>query len=183
MSLLKKINKIIDASIVDFTIMIAEKYGLDHTEILDIWKDVVSTKVKKKAKSAFHVFAAELRIVLREKNPDMTFGQLSTEISKRWKLLSDAEKATYAPKKKDEIIVTAPMNESKTKSKLLNEATKSLEFSPFNTMDIVDQELEKFQAMKTKDLITLCKEKFLKTGNRDTMINQLYKHQLNHSDD
>lgn len=129
MSLIKKITKVIDATIDDFTRLIAEKYGLDQIELLDTWKEVVTNKNQKpkKPKSAYQVFAAEQRKILKEEYPDITFGQIATETGKRWQLLDYEEKAAYAPNKEDATVVPVKKTEvsapkAKSKADLLKVA-------------------------------------------------------------
>ena len=45
--------------------------------------------------SGYMLFCKEQRPIVKEENPDMTFGELGKELGKRWKALSDADKEGY----------------------------------------------------------------------------------------
>lgn len=238
MSLNKKIMKAIDASILDLHLLLVErfgldKYGIDKDDLLQAWKEASTAKSKgKKPKSAYQAFAAEQRVLLKQENPAITFGQIATETSKRWKLLDADEKAAYAVGKKSPVVheAASPVgHKSKTKAELLKvaesmglelpksttknkimEAIKEAEeveesassaseiaespvavseASPVDTTKLIESEneespvvseeeeedeLEKYKAMKTKDLSALCKEKGLaSTGNKEVLIRRL----------
>eukprot|EP00584_Thalassiosira_punctigera_P006296 CAMPEP_0172528858 /NCGR_PEP_ID=MMETSP1067-20121228/3092_1 /TAXON_ID=265564 ORGANISM="Thalassiosira punctigera, Strain Tpunct2005C2" /NCGR_SAMPLE_ID=MMETSP1067 /ASSEMBLY_ACC=CAM_ASM_000444 /LENGTH=67 /DNA_ID=CAMNT_0013312825 /DNA_START=127 /DNA_END=330 /DNA_ORIENTATION=+ len=50
---------------------------------------------KKKKLSSYMLFAKETRPKVIEENPDFTFGEVGKELGKRWRALSDEEKAEY----------------------------------------------------------------------------------------
>jgi len=41
------------------------------------------------------LFAKETRPKVKEENPDITFGEVGKELGKRWRALTDEEKAEY----------------------------------------------------------------------------------------
>lgn len=98
MALINKIAKQIEASVVEFTELIATKYNLDQDVLMEMWTDITKMKSKSKPKkmSAYQVFSAEQRKLLKDMNPAISFGEISKEIGKRWKSLSAAQKAVYA---------------------------------------------------------------------------------------
>ena len=97
MSLLKKIGKNIDSSILDFVKEISSRYDIDQNELMDIWKktDGGSSIKKPKKKTAYQNFSNIIRKQIKDENPDFDFGQISKEISKKWKEMDDSEKNTY----------------------------------------------------------------------------------------
>ncbi|NBV51660.1 DUF1014 domain-containing protein, partial [bacterium] len=105
-----------------------DKYGIDENDLLEAFKEVWSAKPKdekpKKPKSAYQAFAAQQRVLLKEENPGITFGQIATETSKRWKALTAEEKAAYASEapKKPESSASPAAHKAKSKSDLLKEA-------------------------------------------------------------
>jgi hypothetical protein len=98
---MNKIAKNIETSVLEFTRLIAEKYDLQQDILMDMWTDVTKMKTKaskaKKPQSAYQIFSAEQRKLIKEMEPNMTFGDVAKEIGTRWRELSSKEKAAYAP--------------------------------------------------------------------------------------
>lgn len=61
------------------------------------WKDdtKLQKKTKKKRKNAYTVFSSKYRNIVKQKNPDKKFGEISKIIGQKWKDLSPEEKLTY----------------------------------------------------------------------------------------
>lgn len=106
---MNKLAKNIEGFVLEYTRAIAEKYDLQQDDLMEMWTEVTKMKTKaaqaKKPRSAYQVFSAEQRKLLKEEYPDMAFGDIAKEIGKRWSDLSAKEKAAYAenqttPKKK-----------------------------------------------------------------------------------
>lgn len=116
MSLIKKISKSIDASIDDFCSTIATKYDLDKEELVKLWHENGGSKKSKtiKKRSAYVNYSTYIRSVILEENPEITFGEISKETSKRWKLLSEEEKEQY--KSNDSESVNAQVAPKKQKA-------------------------------------------------------------------
>lgn len=99
MSLIKKITKTIDASINDFCATLAEKFDLNVDELLEIWKQNAGSSTAKtktvKKRSAYVNYSMHLRPILLKENPDLSFGKISAETSKRWKQMTEDEKLKY----------------------------------------------------------------------------------------
>lgn len=96
MSLLKKISKDIDASILEFCKEIALQYDIDQDDLLNLWEKTNQNSTKKpKKRTAYQNFSSLIRNDVCEENPDFTFGEISKEIGKRWKLLSASQKKKY----------------------------------------------------------------------------------------
>lgn len=78
---------------------------LNMEEVQQIWKKVSGTTSKsvgeimlnqpKKKKSAYQNFFAEIRKKITEENPGIKFGEISKEVSKKWKDLSIEEKKQF----------------------------------------------------------------------------------------
>eukprot|EP00571_Detonula_confervacea_P014304 CAMPEP_0172301090 /NCGR_PEP_ID=MMETSP1058-20130122/3041_1 /TAXON_ID=83371 /ORGANISM="Detonula confervacea, Strain CCMP 353" /LENGTH=69 /DNA_ID=CAMNT_0013011087 /DNA_START=56 /DNA_END=265 /DNA_ORIENTATION=+ len=49
----------------------------------------------KKKLSNYMIFAKETRPTIKEELPDLTFGEVGKELGKRWRALTDDEKAAY----------------------------------------------------------------------------------------
>jgi len=164
MSLIKKISKSIDASIDDFCSAIATKFDLDKDELVKLWAENGGSKKIKtvKKRSAYVNYSAHIRSVILEENPEITFGEISKETSKRWKLLSEEEKEQY--KSKESESVTAKASAPK-KSKASKRAKDSNDFG----------------SKKVAELKALCKDKGLPVkGTKQELIDRLLE---NPSDD
>ena len=131
MSLIKKITKTIDASINDFCATLAEKFDLNVDELLEIWKQNGGSSTTKsktvKKRSAYVNYSMYLRPILLEENPDMTFGEISGETSKRWKLMSAEEKLEYHSSDGGESAETQAPKETKPKKKSSPKKKKSVQ--------------------------------------------------------
>ena len=149
MSLIKKINKSIEASVADFCSAIASKYELDKDELVQLWQESVSKKNKTvKKRSAYVNYSTKIRSSIIESNPDITFGEISKEISKRWKELSDAEKEKF--KENDASSDKAQANSVKVSKK------------------------NGFGSKKVSELKSLCKDKGLSVnGSKTDLIERL----------
>lgn len=56
------------------------------------------SKAEKKTKrtpSAYLFFAKETRVTIKEKNPELTFGEVSKAVGEAWKGLSEEEKMPF----------------------------------------------------------------------------------------
>jgi hypothetical protein len=104
MALYKKINKVIDASIQDFCKTISTKYNVNEKELYEIWCSTNDENVSKKPKkkSGYVEFQIKIRPQVKEEMPHLNFGEISKEISKRWKALSTEEKNQYKDKKMED---------------------------------------------------------------------------------
>lgn len=94
-------QKMVDATVEEFCRRLAEKHeGLNVEEMMGLWKETAKAPKKKdgkpKKKSAYMNFSQATRLLLRSEKPDLKFGEISTEVSRRWKALSDEEKSKYA---------------------------------------------------------------------------------------
>jgi len=104
MSLLRKISKHLDGAAACFIKTIAEKYNLEETELESIWTETTKMRLGGKngrGQTPYNHFCASERTKVLAVHPDMTFSALSTHLAASWKVLSDAEKATYAVESND----------------------------------------------------------------------------------
>lgn len=119
MSLIKKISKSIDASIDDFCSTIAARFDLNKDDLVKLWSESNGSKKNKTAKkrSAYVNYCAHIRSVILEENPNITFGEVSKETSKRWKLLSDEEKDQFKSFDNESVLaqVSLPKNSKSAK--------------------------------------------------------------------
>jgi hypothetical protein len=163
MSLIKKITKTIDISINDFCATLAEKFDLDKEELLEIWKqNVGSSSVKSKTvkkRSAYVNYSMYLRPILLEENPDMTFGEISGETSKRWKIMSADEKLEY--------------QSTEVKGKSV-ETKLDKKFSPKNKFTVKESDPNDLDSKKVAELKEMCKAKGLALkGTKAELIERL----------
>ena len=102
-SLMKKITRDITSSVTAFTARIAEKYNLDQDELLDLWSEQTKMRIKTatttaaKPKSAYLVFCAEQRAILKAEQPDLSFAAISAEIGVRWKAHKEGGAGSATP--------------------------------------------------------------------------------------
>jgi hypothetical protein len=101
MSLAAKLQKLMDSTVAEFCRRLAEQHeGLDVEALMQTWKDTAKKpKALKKPRkvTGYMIFSQKVRADIKAENPEMTFGEISQETSRRWKALSDEDKAKYAP--------------------------------------------------------------------------------------
>ena len=167
MSLMKKINKIVDASIQDFCQQIATKFDLNKEELVEMWNTSTLANKKKapKKKSPYQNYSNYLRPILVGENPEMTFGEISKETSKRWKLFTPAQKQEYALSSQNQDVDEKHDADEKPKKQAKNPAKKQDK----KTSD--DSSLDKKKLSELKDL---CKAKGLSVnGKKQELIERL----------
>jgi hypothetical protein len=173
MAIMKKISKIIDSSIGDFCQQIALKYDLNKLELMEMWHQSNSVNKKKgtKKRSPYQNYAAYLRPLLIEKNPDITFGEISGETSRRWKEFTPEQKTQYKATQgaTEEIISDLELKEnpndfkdSKPKAKPAKKAKKE------------SKDGNSLESKKLPELKEMCKEHGLATtGKKQELIDRL----------
>lgn len=129
---MEHIETAIHTTVLSFLSQLAEEYSLPVTALKDRWstflrqgkqeEKVVQKKTQQK-KSTYQNFFVQKRLELKEKNPELDFGQLSTQISKMWSSLSKDEQNAYAlsssvPKEKNSVELNATMLKEKKMSEL-----------------------------------------------------------------
>lgn len=169
MSIIKKINKIIDSSIGDFCQQIATKYDLSKDELIEMWHQSNSVNKKKgtKKRSPYQNYAAYLRPLLIEKNPDITFGEISGETSRRWKEFTPEQKAQYksTEARENEIPVPNVAVLVEPKEKKVPKESKSRPVKKANNS---------LECKKLPELKEMCKEHGLTTtGKKQDLIDRL----------
>jgi len=183
MSLLKKIAKSIDASVADFCDAIAARFDIDKTELLEMWTKTNGGSGLKKTKkrSAYVSFSVQIRPVVIQENPDLKFGEISKEISARWKALSAEEKAKYASVKEKAAVSPEASPKAAKKTKKASTKPKKTDASPKENLPALPD--GHFSKMKIQELRDLCKEKGFKTsGNKMELIDRLVGPAEDHSD-
>ena len=93
MALYNKMQKLVDATVEEFCRRVAEKYdNLDVEEMMVLWKETAKAPKKKsdkpKKKTAYMNFSQTVRAEMKTANAEVTFGEISKEVSRRWKELS-----------------------------------------------------------------------------------------------
>ena len=185
MSLFKKIAKSIDTSVADFCDAIAARFDIDKTELLEMWTKTNGGSGLKKTKkrSAYVSFSVQIRPMVIQENPDLKFGEISKEISARWKALSAEEKAKYASMEEKAAVSPEASPKAAKKTKKASTKPKKADASP-KVPALPDGH---FSKMKIQELRDLCKEKGFKTsGNKMELIDRLvgvWVECADHSDD
>lgn len=114
--ILSTLKSALDVAIAEFANNIAKKHPEITTEdLMSIWNEMGDSPIKglkkpvmpkkkkekkksKRKKTGFIVFSKEQRPKVKESNPDMKFTDISKELGKMWKNLTDEEKAVYNEK-------------------------------------------------------------------------------------
>lgn len=98
MHLLQKISKDIHSSMEEFCKQVSLRYKIDEEELNKMWMDMSEfqgiTRSKGKT-SNYMVFTKSIRSKIIDEHPEYSFGEISTEIARRWKNLSIEEKNAY----------------------------------------------------------------------------------------
>uniref|UniRef100_A0A6C0K3D8 HMG box domain-containing protein n=1 Tax=viral metagenome TaxID=1070528 RepID=A0A6C0K3D8_9ZZZZ len=98
--LMKKITKDVDSAVQEFCKTMADKYGICAEEAFTQWKasqQKATAAAGPKKRSPFVTFSMSIRATILEENPGFSFGDVSRETGRRWKLLSDEEKKAFTP--------------------------------------------------------------------------------------
>jgi len=107
-TIMKNLTGMTEALIEKFIIEVSNKFELNKDELTDMWKNLPAPdemapimkkdkkrKKNKRAPTAYQNFSNIMRSRLREENPDATFGEISTLLSKQWAGMSADEKAAH----------------------------------------------------------------------------------------
>jgi hypothetical protein len=100
MALYRKMQKTVDSAVEEFCRRLAEQHSELHVEdMMTLWKETAKAPKKSsdkpKKRTAYMNFSQVMRTELKQKNPNITFGEISTQISSRWKTMTAEEKAVY----------------------------------------------------------------------------------------
>ncbi|NDE14597.1 hypothetical protein EBZ80_06665 [bacterium] len=100
MNLSTKITKAIDSAVESFLRDVSARYDIRHEDLTEAWKQVAgsakTTKKKRPARpSGYQNFAKTVRPEIRETDPSMSFGDISREVSRRWRALREEERREY----------------------------------------------------------------------------------------
>ncbi len=71
---------------------------------------------KTRTLTGYMVFAMEQRSTVEKDQPTLKFAEISVELGKRWKALTDEQKAAYNTKGKETVIEVKPKKAKKTKA-------------------------------------------------------------------
>ena len=102
MALYNKMQKLVDATVEEFCRRVAEKYDtMDVEEMMALWKETAKAPKRKsdkpKKKTAYMNFSQTVRVEMKTANAEVTFGEISKEVSRRWKEMSPEEKLSWTP--------------------------------------------------------------------------------------
>jgi hypothetical protein len=121
--LMKKITKDVDSAVQEFCKTMADKYGICAEEAFTQWKasqQKATAAAGPKKRSPFVTFSMSIRAAILEENPGFSFGDVSRESGRRWKLLSDEEKKAFAPVP---VVVAAAVEEQENENNTEASAT------------------------------------------------------------
>jgi hypothetical protein len=187
LNMMQSIESLISSRIDLFIKEIHEKHNIPIEEMEMIWKTVsthkektesMSKKNKKNKKntklSPWLQFCHDQRALLKEKEPHLTFGEISKKTSASWKLLSDEEKKSYKSslltEKNDENTETDTENDS---TKTLYVSTSPEEVSTIKTKPKIYSN-DELSNMKTKELKEICgKFELSKTGKKQELVDRI----------
>lgn len=116
-TLIQSISDVINSFIEPWISMIAQKYNIPKTELMTSWymynkSDMVvlqqstndaKSPTSRKSIPAYVNFCNKQRPLLKEQFPTMSFGDISKELGKRWKELSDDDKNSYSTKNEESL--------------------------------------------------------------------------------
>ena len=117
--ILSTLKSALDVAIAEFANNITKKHPEISTEdLMSIWNEMGDSPIKglkkpvmpkkkekktsKRKKTGFIVFSKEKRPGVKEANPNMKFTDISKQLGKMWKSLSDEEKAVFNEKAQQE---------------------------------------------------------------------------------
>lgn len=124
MSLPKTIQKAIEKNIDKFVAEIESKFGVSKKDLMEIWVDVSKMKIKNKNKtlSPWLQFCKDQRIIIKQNNPTVSFGEISKMIGEKWSTMTKEEKTSYNKKP----IITSPIVEEEESVNLLSDEEESV---------------------------------------------------------
>lgn len=100
MYLLKTIQKSIEKSVLEYTHLLTEKYGIPEDELVEMWEEVTKMRIKTTANQSKRMspwlrFCKEERSRIRATHPNMPFGEISKRIGEKWSSMTSEERASY----------------------------------------------------------------------------------------
>eukprot|EP00734_Pompholyxophrys_sp_LG126_P000047 Pompholyxophrys_sp_v1_NODE_2_length_20472_cov_5.132586.p12 type:complete len:243 gc:universal NODE_2_length_20472_cov_5.132586:4756-5484(+) len=161
MSLPKTIQKAIEKNIDKFVAEIESKFGVSKKDLMEIWVDVSKMKIKNKNKklSPWLQFCKDQRIIIKQNNPTVSFGEISKMIGEKWSTMTKEEKTSYNKKP----IITSPIVEEEESVNLLSDEESVIH----NDDELVDTDNEQTKIVETYvDEETMVAE----THDEETMI-------------
>lgn len=164
-TLIQSISDVINSFIEPWISLMAQKYNIPKNELMTSWymynkSDMVSNDAKsptsRKSIPAYVNFCNKQRPLLKEQFPTMSFGDISKELGKRWKELSDDDKNSHITKNDTSLSSFVP----------------SISPIPY-TKDI----LEHKTLIELRELCSTLNIK--KTGNKESLIERILSHNYN----
>jgi hypothetical protein len=157
-SLFKSIHTVIFQYIDIYTTLINKEHGIDKENLIKLWKQVElnpptisidknitnSSVAPKKIVSVYVQFCNKHRSILKQKNPNMSFGDISKELGKMWRSLSQQEKDNYQISSKPQKI------------------------------EVIEEQKEDYSKLSFTELKQICEERNLKkSGNKTILISRI----------
>ncbi len=170
-SLFKSIHDVIIEHIELYATLISKEHGIDKTNLMKLWKQVelnpptvcMTDKVlvpppsPKKNVSVYVQFCNKHRTLLKEKNPNMSFGDISKELGKMWRSLSQQEKDNYQSITKSVVKVKEEMKEedhSKLSVSVLKQMCEKLNLKKSGNKTILLERLKEYKLQQKPPSIT-----------------------------
>jgi len=149
-----------------------KKLAMDEKAVfLTEHPELIKEKKPKGPMNAFIIFSNEIRETVRSENPTLKGIEIQTEISKKWKLLSDEKVEEYkqkAIKCKEEFLIEHPelIKEKKSKKEKVKEEGEKVNTTEEITISEEVKLTEKKSIPKTlsSEIEIISKERFGKTG-------------------
>lgn len=123
MSLPKTIHKAIEKNIDKFVSEIESKFGVSKKDLMEIWEGVSKMKIKNKNKklSPWLQFCKDQRIIIKQNNPTVSFGEISKMIGEKWSTMTKEEKTSYNIK-----TITSPLVEEESVDLLIEDSVAEI---------------------------------------------------------
>jgi len=204
-TIMKNVAGMTEALIEKFISEVSDKYELDRDELMLMWKNLpapeemepITKKTKKRKKNkraptAYQNFSNLMRPRLREENPDATFGEISTLLSKQWAGMSADEKAAHKTQQPpppteetDNEEEAAPIiEEEPAPTKKPKKTRKDVIPPPDNIPTDAHDRWNELNEMSATDLRAICKERGLHPSiRRADMIRSIITAEYNDDDD
>lgn len=90
-----QLSLLVDKYVHKFMKEIIKREKWTEKELMEKWNECSYSDTTKKKKTGYQKFFIEKRTSLKNQHPELSFGEISKEISKIWRNLTDEEKTKY----------------------------------------------------------------------------------------
>lgn len=188
--MMRNATEITEALIDKFISEVSNKFDLDKEELVEMWKNLPApegmpkkrrkTNATKRPPTAYQNFSNAMRTQLRVENPDATFGEISTMLSKAWAGMTPEEKAAHKTQEQPPPPPAVAMDEHDNEeeeeppkkvappAKKTTGRKKESAQPPDNIPEEAHDRWHELNEMSAADLRTLCKEMHVQPSIRRT---------------